>query len=306
MKIIQNTTQFQIPEETSVAIGKFDGIHRGHKLLLEEVLAAKKNGLKAAVFTFDPPPSVLFGGTENKELTTLIEKRAYFDRMGIDYLVEYPLNAQSASITPEEYVTEFLLHKMHAKLIVAGSDVSFGNKGAGDAKLLCEIAAQNDCSVVIKEKLCHEGKEISSTFVRNEVERGNMELVETLLGEPFFVSGEITHGNQIGRTWGFPTINLRPENNKILPPNGVYFSEIYIEKKKYFGVTNVGYKPTVGGEHAPGVETFLYDFTEDVYGKEAVVTLKHFVRPEYKFADFAELKAVIDQNVAEGRIYFNL
>lgn len=306
MQIIQNTTSFRIPEKTAVAIGKFDGIHKGHRLLLDEIIKAKEKGLCAAVFTFDPVPAAFFSGQAVKELTTLQEKRECFLEMGIDYLVEYPLNEKSASVKPEEYVKGFLLDQMQASLVVAGSDITFGEKGAGNAALLKDIACLNACDVKILDKLQYQGKDISSTFVRELVEQGKMEEADKLLGEPFFLSGTVVHGNEIGRTIGFPTINVMPPSNKILPPNGVYFSKVIVEGKAYNGITNIGNKPTVGAGYQKGAETFLYDFNGNLYDCRVKIELLHFVRKECKFSDFAELKEAIADNVLQGKAYFGI
>ncbi len=133
MKIIAGTTDFTIEEMTAVAIGKFDGIHKGHKRLLDEIFKARNLGLKTAVFTFDPSPAVFFKGNQAGELMTREEKRAAFEKMGVDYLVEYPFSKETAAVSPEAYVRDFLLKKMHAGFIAAGEDVSFGDKGAGNA-----------------------------------------------------------------------------------------------------------------------------------------------------------------------------
>lgn len=306
MQIIQNTTAFQLADDTAVAIGKFDGIHKGHRLLLAEITEAKKQGLKAAVFTFDPPPAVFFGNGDAKELTTLPEKRLCFERMGIDYLIEYPLTSETAAIEPETYVEQFLLRKMRARLVVAGKDVTFGKNGAGDAALLKEIAQRHECHVKILDKLQFDGDDISSTLVRKKVEAGEMELVTELLGEPFFVSGTVLHGNELGRTIGFPTINIMPTESKILPPNGVYYSDVSINGAKYHGVANVGNKPTIGGHYKKGVETFLYGFDRDAYGSQVTVAFLHFVRRECKFSGVGELTEAIGKDVSEGRNYFGI
>lgn len=306
MQIIQNTTSFRIPKKTAVAIGKFDGIHKGHRLLLAEIIKAKDKGLCAAVFTFDPVPAVFFGRQDVKELTTLQEKRECFSKMGIDYLVEYPLNELSASVKPEEYVERFLLDQMQASLVVAGADITFGKKGAGNAALLQDIACRNACNVKILDKLQYQGRDISSTFVRELVEQGEMEKAAKLIGEPFFLSGTVVHGNEIGRTIGFPTINVIPPSNKLLPPNGVYFSKVSVDGKVYNGITNIGNKPTVGEGYQKGAETFLYDFNRDLYDRQVKIELLHFVRRECKFGDFAELKDAIADNVLQGKVYFGI
>lgn len=305
MKIIAGTTDFKIDEGTAVAIGKFDGVHRGHKRLLHEIFRAKNLGLKTAVFTFNPSPAVFFKGTDVKELMTSQEKRMCFARMGIDYLVEYPFHEQTAAVAPEDYVNQFLLEKMNARFIAAGEDVSFGYKGAGNAALLKGLAQQKGAEVRIIKKICHKGVEISSSYVRNEVEKGNMELVTELLEEPFFIMGKVQHGNRIGRTLGMPTVNMHPEEGKLMPPKGVYFSTVTYGEQIFYGVTNIGYKPTVASANPRlGVETYIYDFDEDIYGKDITVHLHHFERPEQKFANLEELKEAIAGNVEGGRKYF--
>lgn len=304
MRVIESTTTFQIEEPTAIAIGKFDGVHRGHMELLSNIRKAREQGLKAAIFTFDMSPEAFFKKIRYKELMTREEKRAYFKQMGIDYLVEYPFNEESAGIDPEEYVREFLLHKMNGKLIVAGEDLSFGHKGAGDAALLLRLAEELSFEAKIIGKICEDGREISSTYVREEVRKGDMEKVTRLLGKPYTVSGVIRSGNRIGRTLGLPTLNLYPEEEKLLPPNGVYFATVLLDGKEYQGVTNIGRKPTVGATQPMSVETHLFGFDEDAYGKFCEVRLLKFDRPEQKFEDLEHLKKAILENVLHGKEYF--
>lgn len=303
MEIITGTTQFEIEEETAVAIGKFDGIHIGHRRLLEEILAAKRDGLKACVFTFDPPPAVLFSQSDGRELTTREEKRILFERMGVDILIEFPMTLETAAIPPEEFVKEILTGSMNASVIVAGADVSFGDKGRGDGRLLQEMAAENDYTVKIIDKVCYNGREISSTYVRSAVEAGDMELAEKLLGVPYPFIGKVVRGNCQGRTWGFPTANLTPGDTKLLPPCGVYYSEVLLEGRRYQGISNLGYKPTVAGDRPAGVETYLYDFDGDIYGREVEVRLFSFKRPEMKFETVEALKTQVLKDMEDGRFY---
>ena len=304
MQIIQQTTDFYIEEKTAAALGKFDGIHRGHQKLLDEILEQKKKGRKAVVFTFDPSPATLFQKTKVKELTTKREKEAMFAEMGVDILIEFPLNERTAAMSAEDFIEEVLVKRMNVGFIAAGTDLSFGYKGAGDTKLLKQFSEEYGFQVEIIEKICHEGREISSSYVREEVEKGNMELVAALIGKTYSVTGTVEHGNRIGRTLGFPTTNLLPEEEKLLPPRGVYFSKIYVDESVYHGVTNIGYKPTVSDEPRMGVETFIFDFEKDVYGKEITVSLEHFKRPEMKFDGLEELKTQVDLDKEAGRKYF--
>lgn len=303
MQIIENTTEFQLNQPTAVAIGKFDGIHLGHQRLLERVLEEKKKGVQTVIFTFDPSPAAFFSGKVLPELTTKEEKRYLFERLGIDVLIEYPLNAATAAIEPEVFIRELLVKRMKASYVVAGTDLSFGAGGAGDCHLLRSMAKELGYQVDIIEKVCLSGVEISSTFVREEVRLGHMERVQQLLGEAYAVSGKVQHGNRIGRTIGMPTVNLTPLPTKLLPPNGVYYSEVELDDTIYQGITNIGYKPTVSDKMAMGVETYLYDFAQDVYGKMITVRLLSFKRPEQKFSSLDELKTQMAKDIAEGRYF---
>jgi len=301
MDIIADTSEFYIDKETAVAIGKFDGVHLGHRRLLDEILLMKKRGLSACVFTFDPPPAVFFGG-EDKLLTTKNEKHGIFERMGVDILVEFPLNAATAATSPEHFITQYLVDQMSMKFIAAGTDLSFGDKGLGNATLLKEFSSEYDYSVNIIDKVrTEEGEEISSSLVRSCIENADMERAGMLLGGSYFVSGTIVHGNHIGHTLGFPTINIYPEENKLLPPYGVYSSTVLIEGRYYDGLTNIGCKPTVGMGLRPGAETYIYGLDEDLYGKEAIVYLEKFCRPEQKFDGLDALKAQLKKDIESAK-----
>lgn len=299
MEIITETKDFCLEVSTAVAIGKFDGVHIGHRRLLEEILEQKKNGLKACVFTFDPPPAVFFGVSDGKELSTKEEKRAIFEKMGVDILVEYPMDEETAKMLPAVFIGEVLAGQLGAAFVVAGTDVSFGYKGAGNASLLQAMAQEMGYQVKLIDKICVDGREVSSTYVRRMVEKGAVEEAEKLLGEPYAVKGRVVHGRKLGRTLGFPTANLIPEEGKLLPAAGVYYSLVQVGGKEYKGISNVGYKPTVSRDKThQSVETYIYDFEEEIYGKEIKVLFCRFCREERKFASLDELKKQIEQDRA--------
>lgn len=302
MRIIEGTTQFQLEGKSAVAIGKFDGIHKGHKKLLANILAAKEDGLQAAVFTFDPPPNIFFGKEQEKELTTKEEKRKLFAEMGIDVLVEFPLNQKTAAIRAAAFVEDILIGRMHSVYIAAGTDVSFGYRKEGSYRLLQSLSGAFGYEVRLIEKVRYEDREISSTFVREEVEKGNMQLVEALLGSPYRVTGNVVHGRRLGRTLGMPTVNLTPPALKLLPPNGVYYSNVLYQGKHYKSITNIGVKPTVSSSSHMGVETYLYDFEEEIYGEELTVELLEFKRPEMTFDSVEHLKRQMQKDIEEGRL----
>lgn len=304
MEIITKTTDFYLREETAAAIGKFDGVHVGHRRLLEEILSQKKAGRKACVFTFDPPPSVFFGKTDEKELSTREEKRRLFAALGVDILIEFPLNGKTAAMLPQTFVSEVLFGRMQAGFVAAGTDVTFGAGGAGDAALLKRMAAKCGVAVSIIEKVSMDGQAVSSTRVRAAVEAGDMRLTERLLGTPYPVMGTVQHGNRIGRTLGMPTLNLLPPADKLLPPSGVYYSGVWLKGRYYKAISNIGCRPTIEEKAKRlGVETYLYDFCGDAYGEEIEVNLYAFKRPEERFCSLDALKAQLEEDIAAGEAY---
>ncbi|MDD6202556.1 MAG: riboflavin biosynthesis protein RibF [Lachnospiraceae bacterium] len=305
MQIISNTTDFSLKGPSAIAIGKFDGIHVGHQKLMEQILAEKKNGMRAVVFTFDPSPEELFSGKRLPVLDTTQEKRERFAKMGIDDLIEFPLNFQTASISPMDFMEKFLLMQLKAGLVVSGSDLSFGDKGKGNAGMLADFAKEHGFVYRMIDKVCVEGKEVSSSRVRDAVAAGNMEEAAKLLGTPYTVSGRIIHGNHIGHTLQMPTVNMIPPAFKLLPPRGVYATLSETPKGTYSGITNIGYKPTVSDEKVLGVETYLYDFDGNLYDEEIHTKLLHFMRPEQKFDGVEELMAQLQKDKEDGRKYSN-
>lgn len=304
MKIIQGTTDFELEASSAVAIGKFDGIHIGHQKLLNEVLSAREEGLQAVVFTFDPPAASFFAREKQKELTTREEKRIIFEKMGVDTLVEYPLNEKTAAILPESFIREILVKRLLMVRIAAGTDLSYGFQGKGDCGLLQDMAEAGGYRVCIVEKETCRGREVSSTFVREEVAAGNMEAVTELLGYHYSVSGPVLRGNRFGRTIQMPTVNLCPGEGKLLPPNGVYYANVLYGGRRLKGMTNIGFKPTVSEKLVLGVETYIYDFRENLYGKYISVELLSYRRAEQKFADVEALKRQMYADREDGRVYF--
>lgn len=302
MLIIENTTEFDLHTKSAVAVGKFDGIHLGHRKLLGKILEQKKEGLTAVVFTFDTSASAFFGG-EEKDLSTREEKRAVFKKMGVDVLIEFPLTRETAATEPEEFVRRYLTRQMHTAYLCAGPDISFGRRGAGDKELLARYEKECGYRLELIEKVHVDGGEVSSTRVRSAVRAGDMEAAARMLGTSYSVSGRVEHGRRLGRTLGMPTANLLPESDKLLPPNGVYYSSVLLHDRVYRGISNIGCKPTVSRENIMGVETYLYDFDESIYGSQITVQFHAFRRPEERFESVETLRAQLMLDIAAGRDY---
>lgn len=254
------------------------------------------------VFTFDTSAASFFCG-ETKELSTREEKRAVFSRLGIDVLIEFPLNRETAATEPAEFVARYLAEQMQTAYLCAGPDISFGKGGAGDYKLLSEYAGTCGYQVELIDKVRVDGEEVSSTRVRQAVRAGEMEKVSAMLGAPYCVSGKVVHGRQLGRKLGMPTANILPDARKLLPPNGVYYSRAGLGDRIYRGISNVGCKPTVSEEKIMGVETYLYDFSGEVYDRDMTVELLAFRRPERAFESVEALRHQIEADVEAGRSF---
>lgn len=304
MRIISGERQFHIEDKTAIAIGKFDGIHMGHQKLLKHILDKKEQGMKATIFTFDPPPAVFFSKKMQPQLLTRDEKRRKFEKLGIDILVEFPMDENTAHTAPEDFVRKILHDQMNAAYIAAGDDLSYGYKGKGDFTLLNKLAPELEYRTHAIKKLQMFGRNVSSSFIKEEITGAEMERAAELLGEAYYVGGFVEHGKKLGRTIGFPTVNLLPPDEKCLPPYGVYFSEVRIDGKIYNGMTNIGLRPTVSNNGQVSVETYIYDFDEDIYGKYLEIALLTFHRKEQKFSGVDALRRQLDLDLEAGRNYF--
>lgn len=305
MECIVGTKEFEIPVPTVVTIGKFDGRHRGHQKLLRQMLKLKaEKGYQTAVFTFAVPPAAFINGITQKMITTNYERRNNLEKIGIDYLVEYPFSTEVAHMPAKEFVEQILVKQMHARAIVVGTDCGFGYRRAGNAKLLQQLSGPCGYELVVIQKAKDEDRDISSTYVREELDAGNIEKANALLGEPYSIHGIVVHGNHIGGPiLGFPTANLIPPEEKYLPPFGVYVSRVLVEGREYGGISNIGRKPTIDGESPVGVETFIFGIDKDIYGSVIEVQLLHFVRPEQKFDGLEALKEQIERDKQFGQDY---
>ena len=308
IKVINDLEKLHIENRTAIAIGKFDGVHIGHRVLIDKIVKAHADGLLSVVFTFNPAPEVFFGFQSDEQLMTAEEKRTILEKMGVDIIVEYPMNPVTAALEPERFISDILVARMNAGLIAAGPDLSFGAGGKGDFDLLKALSKEYGYETVKIDKVMRLGDTVSSTRIRDLILSGNMEESTELLGSPYAFKGVIRHGKQLGRTIGMPTANIVPEKGKLIPPFGVYFSKVVFEEdgSEKYGISNIGVKPTVKDDTSVNIETYLYDTEGDLYGREIQVFLLHFKRPEQKFADVESLKKAMHADTEDGRKYFNL
>ena len=294
MEYIRIDGEFPRLSGSAVTLGKFDGIHRGHQKLVEEILKQKEEGAQAVMFAFVPQGQMIF---------TREERAGLLDKMGVDVLLECPLNEKIKHMKAENFVREILVGDLQAVHVAVGEDFRFGYERKGTPGLLKELGKKYGFTVKILPKEMEDSRKISSTYIREALRRGSMEKVSSLLGRNFFVKGMVEHGRGLGHKLLFPTVNLVPSPKKLMPPNGVYVTITRFGERVFEGITNVGYKPTVG-ERFLGVETYLFDCEEDLYGQECVVEFLKFLRPEKKFASFEALRTQLKKDAAGGKSYF--
>lgn len=282
----------QTPEgELAAALGSFDGLHLGHRQVIGNTLSAP--GLRPAVITFQQNPSVSLQKKPVPLLTTNEQKLALLKEMGVEvvYLLSFE---QIRDMEPEDFV-ETLYRICRVRALSCGFNFRFGKNGRGDAGLLKELCREKGISLSVTPPVSVAGETVSSTRIRACLEQGDVQQAGQLLGRPFGYDFEVTHGRQLGRTWGTPTINQPFPAGYVLPRFGVYASLVEVEGQKYYGVTNIGVKPTVGSDCALS-ETWIPEFSGDLYGKKVPVELLDFIRPERKFDSLDQLKNEILEN----------
>jgi len=295
---------FIIEEPCAIAIGKFDGIHKGHQWILDELLKAGEKQLKTVVLSFEPSPEVYFGRQEAHFVLTEQEKQDMLASMGIDYYILYPFHAETAKMEAEVFLEEVLLKQLNMKHLVAGDDLSFGYKGKGNGVFLKEREAKYGYTFKLFPKLKIEDEVVSASSLRTAILSGNIKKCTLFMGREFEMSGTVCKGNQIGHKLGFPTCNFVPSEEKLLPPKGVYVTLCDVDGKTYPSVTNVGVKPTVEGESQLGIECHLLDCDMDLYGKEICVRYLSFLRPEKKFNSLDALSEQIKADKEKAKMYF--
>ena len=305
-----NSSQF-VNENIALAIGFFDGIHIGHQKVLKKMLeVAEHNDLKKAVMTFDPHPSVVLNPEKKRTtyLTPITDKVEAIEKLGVDYCFVVNFSSSFADVSADEFVEQYFIRN-HVKAVIAGYDFSFGKYGKGNMASLQENDYPFSVHVVSKQTL-EEDIKISTTNIRTSLELGEVEACTLALGRPYVIKGMVVQGEKRGRTIGFPTANVEPSDEYVLPRNGVYAVTLLIKSrnKVYEGVCNVGVKPTF---HDPSVsqvsiEVNIFDFEESIYGERVEVFWHHFIRPEQKFNGIDELVEQISKDKEKAKSLLEL
>lgn len=294
MRYIKGISSYQWGKSTAVTLGKFDGLHLGHQMLVDKIREYGANGCESVLCAFD---------MQRDCLMTKDERRRHLEGQ-IDFLVEYPFTDELREMQAEEFIQKILKDTLHASHIVVGTDFSFGYQKRGDAAMLRKFSDQCGYTLDVIEKKRYQGRVISSSYVREALSQGDVKLAGNLLGYPYEMTGIVEHGRRLGRTLGFPTMNIEPAPGKIMPRFGVYACRVKIGGKWYDGIGNAGIKPTVTDEHKRLLEVFVYGYEGDAYGQEITAQFLEFERPETKFGSVEELKEQVMRDMKFGEMYF--
>ncbi len=283
----------------SLALGFFDGVHRGHQEVINSAIAtAKEKGYKSAVMTFDPHPSIVLGGRNEKVfyITTLQQKLDTLATLDVDTVFVVNFTSDFAKLSPEIFVKHFILD-LNVKHVTAGFDFSFGAFGKGNMELMRQLGAES-FGVTVVDKYTDAEEKISSTRIRKALQDGDMEEARLLLGRAFEVPGIVVHGDKRGRKLGFPTANVQHMEGCFIPATGVYAVKILVQNEWFDGVCNVGYKPTFNNPDNKqlSIEVHIFNFEKNIYGEEVVVGWYHRIRSEKKFNGIDELVAQIEKD----------
>jgi riboflavin kinase/FMN adenylyltransferase len=269
-------------DNCAIALGKFQGLHLGHMLLIEEtVRLSQKHNI----------PSVVFSINANREkLINLQEEREeILGAKGVDYKADCEFTKEFAAMKPEEFVENILIKQFNADYVVVGEDFCFGAERAGNVQVLRRLGEKYGFKVIAFSKLAVNNQIISASEIRSRLLAGDVAAAGAMMGRPYSITGMVSHGKMLGRTIGFPTANIVPDTKKMLPKTGVYETKVLVDGRSYRAITHVGDTPTVDGEHGIFVESHMLDFDGDIYGRKITVEFFRFIREQKKFADVEEL-----------------
>jgi riboflavin kinase/FMN adenylyltransferase len=312
MKIYTTLEEIKDIPATSLALGNFDGVHLGHQAIIKEAVATARKktsqGIpeKSAVFTFSTHPKNLIPGAKHVEnIIYSDEKRDLIESLGVDYYFDIEFTEDIMTMEPEEYVRELLCEKFRAKDVFCGFNYRFGHKAAGNTVLLRELGTKYGFTLHEMPPVMVDGEVVSSTLIRELIRSGDIDECDRFLGRNYTIGGDVVVGNRLGKSIGFPTSNIMIDETMVTPPNGVYITYLVYNGVRYPSVTNVGVKPTVG-VFRKNIETHVFNFDKELYGKSIKIEFVRMTRPEAKFASIEDLKAQIAKDCRDARAFHGI
>lgn len=297
MQIIRNISDFKFDKKSAVTVGTFDGVHLGHRKIIEKLNSIKEvKKLRSVLITFEPHPQIVLRNRSKdiKILTTLEEKARIFETLNIDLLYVINFTKEFSNTSAVEFYKNYLIDKIGLNDLVLGYDHMFGKNREGSFETLKELSGKYDFTVDKVEEFRIDGEHISSSVIRSLLEQGNVSKVAKILGRNYSIEGIVTHGRKLGRDLGYPTANIKPSSEfKQVPKSGIYAVEVKVEGKFYFGMMSIGKNPTVTDDDSVKLEVNIFDFDEDIYNNSIEISFLSYLRDEYKFENTDELKKQI-------------
>ncbi len=306
MKIFKEFDSYQSEEPLALSLGMFDGVHLGHKCIIDQLLkVGEQKNLKTGILTFWPHPRLVFNPQENlKLLNTLSEKTELLEHYGIQTLFLKEFDDEFRNLTGNEFVEKIISEKLHTKYLIVGHDHVFGKNRSGNFALLEELSHQFNFEVEQMEVVNFHNNTISSTKIRQALSEGNIEEANAMLGYEYPLSGKVIHGKKIGRTIGFPTANIGFDSIKLLPKKGAYIVDVYVKNKHYKGMLSIGTNPTVNGKELTA-EVNILDFNEDIYDQNITVKFRKFLHEEIKFESLEQLVEKLKDDQTQTELFFS-
>ena len=298
MIVFNSISEFNSTNKTIVTIGTFDGVHFGHQKIIEKLIKETHDSdCESLILTFFPHPRMVLHGTSSIQLlNTINEKKSLLEKMGLDNLVIHPFDKEFANLSAEEFAKTILVDTFNIKKIIIGYDHRFGKNRAANIDDLIQFGEKYGFEVEQISAQEIDFVSVSSTKIRDAIANGNMAVANEFLGYNYLLTGKVIQGKQIGRTLGFPTANIKiDENYKLIPKNGVYIVKSYLQEKTVFGIMNIGLNPTVNGEGL-SIEVHFLDFDADLYNNEIAVSVIVKIRDEQKFDSIDLLKNQIQED----------
>ncbi|PXX39703.1 bifunctional riboflavin kinase/FAD synthetase [Undibacterium pigrum] len=311
MKVFRGLPNAASRAPCALAIGNFDGVHLGHQTLLARLRdAATRLGIEAAVMTFEPHPRAFFAqmlGDLSKAPTRIANLRdnmASLEAAGVDRVIVEHFNAHFAALSPQDFIEKVLVDGLHVKWVMVGEDFRFGAKRAGDVATLTEAGLRHGFTVETLPSVQNKGVRISSSAVRLALANGDFDEAEALLGHPYRISGHVVHGQKLGRTIGFPTLNLRIAHHRPAL-NGIFIVQVHgLSDQPLPAVASLGVRPTVDDSGRVLLETHVFDYSGHAYGKVVQIEFLKKLRDEEKYIDLPTLTAAINKDAEQARAYF--
>ena len=304
--IIHRGLNFEFDEPFSVVLGCFDGVHEGHRQVLRAgVEAAAKLNCRTAVLTFDKPVRAFFAPDSVSLISSDESKLHFFEELGISVCISLPLTSEILSIDARDFIEEIVIKKLGAVHVSCGYNYTFGKGARGNAALLEDICKRHGIGISVVPEYRVDGVSVSSSEIRSLISKGEVKTAATLLGYSYSITSEVVNGQHLARKLGFPTVNVLPEKDMLLPRNGVYLTRTSFDGNSYFGITNVGIRPTVD----TGIlcaETHMFDFEGDVYGKRITTEFIEFIRPEKKFSSIEEMASQIRTDIEKAKLILQI